>query len=380
MTISKVAQRSDSYIFATLLNKLKNIEASSGKKVLNLAAGDVSFPPSSELMRSLSTNALDPSRYKYPGYQANANFEQAIINYYLRRYNVVVSPNQLQPVLGAKEGIASLTLTLCDPGDELLVPDPGYPAYAGAARLFGITVVPYSLPKENNFDFDLGQVVLKITPRTKCIWVNFPSNPTGRLVAREELEKLVEVCIAQKIWIVFDHAYDQIVFDGKRSLSILEIPNASNIAVELGSFSKSYSLAGLRMGWVVGNEVVITALRKIKSQLDSGVSLLLQDLGAHALNKPDENWHMSMISAYEKKQQMVAKLLTSIGVVFEKPQAGLYIWGQVPDDFMDGDAYAEYLLHEKKILVVPGSTYGLQGKKYIRASFAPDLSGIERYL
>ena len=378
--VSKVGQ----YIFAELAQKTAKVEKESGMTVLNLAAGNVSVAPSKNAMKELSKLTLDAKNYIYPGYGAIPVLEQALRSHYDEVYDVELNASQIQPVLGAKDGIASLTLALTDPGDEILIPNPGYPAYTATAKMFGIKPVYYTVSftqKDGQKNrLDISKIESKITKQTKFIWVNFPSNPTGEMITKESLTELVAMCKKHKIWLLHDHAYSQIFFGGQRPVSVLEVPGAMDVAIELGSFSKSHSFAGLRMGWVVGNEKVVAAMKTVNSQIDSGLSLPLQKLAAYVLTNADEKWHKKMIKTYTEKRDKVAQLLTKYDLEFELPQSGLYIWARVPKKYKDGADYAEQLLSKEKILVVPGTVYGSAGKMFVRASFAPDISLIERYL
>ena len=209
--------------------------------------------------------------------------------------------------------------------------------------------------------------------------MNFPSNPTGAVTTLDDLTALVECARKNNLFVLYDHAYAEITFDNFISPSILQIPGAKDVAIEIGSFSKSHSFAGYRMGWIAGNSEVIARLGTLKSQLDSGMSLPLQRLGAFTFNNPDNEWQKDMIHEYKNRQQIVAKHLRSLNLEFDLTQGSLYIWAKIPDNAKNSETFCMDLLHKKHILLTPGSAYGKNGEGYVRASFCGDISTIEEY-
>ncbi|MDP3758458.1 MAG: aminotransferase class I/II-fold pyridoxal phosphate-dependent enzyme, partial [Candidatus Daviesbacteria bacterium] len=278
--VSKRLNNFDEYVFSRLGKKVQDIELKSGRRVLNFGPGNPDYPPNKLYLDKFCEFIKEQSAHLYPGFGANEEFSNALINWYQKRFNVTLEKSELFPLLGAKDGVSHLPLALLDEGDEVLVPDPGYPAFSDPALMVGAKVNYYDLLEEFDFKISLERIKEKISPKTKFIWVNFPSNPTGQVATIEELEKIVEFAKEHEIFIVYDNAYSEITFDGYVTPSILQVDGAKDIAVEIGSFSKTFSFAGFRMGWIVGNEKIIQALAKIKSQIDSGLSTHLQKLGA----------------------------------------------------------------------------------------------------
>lgn len=366
------------YIFARLNQEVATVEQRSGRKVLNLATGNPSIPPSPKYVQKYADLLQAPDAHLYPGYKAIPEFEAALIGHYNNRFSVALEPQELLPLNGGKDGIAHLPLALFNPGDEILVPNPGYPAFTVPAQLAGANVVPYTLP-EPNFTLDIAEITKKITPRTRYIWVNFPSNPTGAVASKNELAALVDCARAHSLVILYDNAYAEITYDGFAAPSILQIPGAKDVAVEIGSFSKSHSFAGYRMGWIVGNSELIKHLSTLKSQLDSGMSLPLQKLGAHALTHPDTEWQQAMLGEYKKRQIRASKYLKTLDLAFTPTKGSLYLWAKIPASAKNGDEFCMDLLHKKQILLTPGSAYGSSGERYVRASFCGDISTIEEY-
>lgn len=379
MKLSKRLDNSPEYFFSKLAKKKLTMEEKTGKRVLDLSIGSPDFPPSPIYVRKFQDLVSEGKAHLYPGYGASVEFRDALISWYKKRFNVTLNGNQCLPLLGAKDGVSHLSLALLDEGDEVLVPDPGYPGFSGPAALIGARPVFYDLSEENNFKIDLKKLEEKISPKTKFIWVNFPSNPTGQVVTIDELKPLVHMAKKHDVLIVYDNAYSDITFNGFRAPSILEIEGADEIAVEIGSFSKSFSFAGYRMGWIVGNGKVVAALATIKSQFDSGMSSFLQKLGSFALNNPDHNWQKAMISSYEKRRDRIIDNLKKIGLNGNKNRGSLYLWVKIPDSWSNSQEFALDLLEKKQILLTPGTAFGKNGKRYVRVSISSNIDGIEEY-
>ncbi len=379
MQTPKRLQQFNEYIFSRMNKVITEVEKESGRNVLNFGIGSPDFPPSNMYLDKFTEFIRDPKAHMYPGYGANKNFSKALQRWYKKRFSVELQENELLPLLGAKDGTGHLPLAIADEGDEVLVPNPGYPGFSGPLLLFGITPVYYNLLEENNFKVDVKEIEKKITQKTKAMWVNFPSNPTGQVITKKELTELVEFAKKKNILIIYDHAYAEIAFDGFVSPSILEIPGAEDIAVELGSFSKTYSFAGNRMGWIVGNREVVQALAKVKSQLDSGMYLPLQNLGAFALENEDTQWKKEMLNSYETRRDIIAEKLNKLGITFSLPKGGLYIWGKIPES-IPSEEYVFKLLKEKHVFFTPGSAFGSNGERYVRVSICADITDIDKYL
>lgn len=373
MKIASRVQSLGNYVFSQA-----NFKA--GTRVLDLGAGNPVLPPSEKTREIFAKLAQDPLNYRYPGYKATPILFAAIKKFYQKNFNVELLENNLLPLLGAKDGVNALSLALADRGDEVLIPDPGYPAYRSLAILHGLKPVAYQLIEENNFRLDILALEKLRTKKTKFIWVNFPSNPTGQIPDKKVLTQLVEWCLKNKIWLVYDNAYLNIRFDDEPALSILEIPKAEKIAVEICSLSKSHSLAGLRIGWVVGNRQVIDAVGKVKSQQDSGLSLVLQKLAAAVLSEDDREWQKLLIKNYQDNRMLLQKLMHKLGLDCSLPPGSLYLWIKVPSRFKDGQALSNFLNQEKNIIVTPGNAFGKSGEKYVRVSVTADPELIKEFL
>jgi aspartate/methionine/tyrosine aminotransferase len=367
------------YVFARILREAKEVETTTGKKVLNLSVGSPDFAPAPQYIAAFQEFLKSPKAHMYPGYGAVPEFEAAIISWHKNRFETKLKPENIFPTNGGKDAIVHINMALLDAGDEVMVPDPGYPAFSGSALLMGALPVPYPLFEKELFKPNLERLAKLITPKTKLIWFNFPSNPTGAVASIKELSELVNFAKEHKIWLAFDNAYSEITFEGAVAPSILEIPGALDVAIEIHSFSKSFSFAGYRMGWVAGNAKLVAALAKVKSQMDSGMSWPLQQLGALALTEPDWKWLKGMRENYSQRQQVLAHYFKRLGVQVELPVGSLYIWARVPAGYIDGDRFAYELLHDRHILVAPGSAFGKNGSKFIRISICSDITDISIY-
>jgi LL-diaminopimelate aminotransferase len=367
------------YVFSRLGKTVKEVERSSGRPVMNFGIGSPDVPPSQIYSQKLAELVQAPNAHVYPGYGATEELAQALIGWYNQRFGVTLTKDELLSLNGAKDGISHLPLALLNQGDEVLVPDPGYPSFSSPAALVGAKPIPYSLIEANDFKIDLSELEQKLSPRTKFIWINFPSNPTGQVITGEELEAVVGFAREHGLFILYDNAYSEITFGDSPAPSILQIEGAKDIAVEFGSFSKAFSFAGLRMGWVAGNSSAIDALAKLKSQMDSGLSLPLQGLAAYALNHPDQSWHGQMISSYVRRRDIIAERIKALGLSFTLPAGGLYIWAKLPAGAGTSEAFCESLLKNKQILLAPGSAFGKNGEGYVRVSICVNIDNINNY-
>lgn len=367
------------YIFSKLAKQVKQIEKKTDRKVLNFGPGNPDVAPSHLYLDKLCEFIKDPAAHFYPGFGPNNDFTIALKDWYKKRFNVELEDGELFPLLGAKDGVSHLPQALLDEGDEVLVPDPGYPAFSDPALMIGAKIVYYDLTENNEFKINLSQLEKKVSIRTKFIWVNFPSNPTGQVATIDELEKIVAFAKEHNILIVYDNAYSEITFDNFVAPSILQIKGTKDLAIEIGSFSKTFSFAGFRMGWMVGNKEIIKAFAKVKSQMDSGLSTPLQKLGAFALINTDKNWYKQMIKSYQDRRNIIAKHLKKLGLEFSMPYGSLYIWAKIPSSAKNSEEFCMDLLEKKQILLTPGTAFGKNGNRFVRVSICINIDNIENY-
>lgn len=369
-----------SYAFAELFKKAKLIEQKTGKKVLNLATGDPDIPPNPVYKEKLRQLVKQNNLYRYPPYGASENFSEALIRWYKNRFDVTLKPDELYALHGGKEGVSLLPLALCNPGDELLIPDPGYPAYSGTAELAQARVIRYKLNQKRQFKPDVKEIEQLISKRTKAIWLNFPSNPTGQVLTKVELEPLVQLARDRNLILLYDNAYSEITYDGFCAPSILEIKGTKEIAVEIGSFSKTYSFSGLRLGWIAGNSKVIAAFAKLKSQLDSGIPLLFQELGAFVLTHPDKVWQEKVARIYEERRNQMIDILKQLHLISFIPKGATYLWAKIPETEETGEQYCLKMLQQSNVLLAPGTTFGPSNNRFIRVSLCADSKKVKEYL
>ncbi len=368
------------YIFSRLNKEVARVEKETGRKVLNFGAGSPDVPPSAKYVAKLGEFINDSAAHMYPGYGPLPEFRDALIDWHKKRFAIDLEQDEVYSSVGEKQVIALLPLAFLNEGDEVLIPDPGYQGFAGPALMIGAKAVMYTLDESKDYRIDLEDLRSKVTDKTKFMWVNFPSNPLGQIISIEELTELVAFAKEHNIFIVYDNAYSEITFDGYIAPSILQVPGAKDVAVEINSFSKSFSLAGYRLGWIVGNKDIIATFAKIKSQMDSGIARPLQQLGAYILNNPDEAWQKDMLQNYKARRDIIANYLEKLGLTFTLPKASLYIWAKIPDEEQDAETYTMKLLNEKQILVTPGTAFGENGKRFVRISICVNIDAIDQYL
>jgi len=371
MKLSLFAKNSPSYFFANYLKKVKKYKQEKGIKVTDLTVGSPTYPPSKKYLKKLQELIFDEKNYLYPGYSGDKQLKIALSFWYQKRFNVFLDENCFLPVLGGKDAISHLPLLVLDKDDKILVPNPGYPGFFGTVPFFYGKVVFYSLFEKDDFLIDFSYLEKLIDKKTKAIFVNYPANPTGVNATKEFLEKLVDFCLEKDLFLFYDNAYSEIYFDNqKKPPSIFEIEGAKKVALEIGSFSKTFSFAGLRIGWIAAEKEVISNFLKIKSQFDSGVPLIFQKLASFALKNFDEEWYQKMISFYKNQCDYLVSFFRKIGLEVKLPLAGLYLWIKIPKDFTNGLTFAQYFLEKYQIAVTPGEAFGSEGEKYIRVSFS----------
>jgi LL-diaminopimelate aminotransferase len=297
-------------------------------------------------------------------------------DYYKQSFDVSLDPDtQILPLIGSKEGIFNLALAYVNPGDVVLVPDPGYPPYAGGARVAGGEVVTVPLLAENGFLPDLDHIPDEIAARAKLLWLNYPNNPTAALASLEFFEKAVAFAHTYNILLCHDAPYVEVTFDGYQAPSLLQIPGAHQIAVEFNSLSKSHNMAGWRVGMAVGNQHVVTALSRLKSNIDSGLSLAVQIAAENALTG-DQSWTIKRNAIYQKRRDIILEGLATVGLTAKIPKATLYIWAHVPDGWTSAE-FADRLLTDLAISVSPGTFFGALGEGYVRISLGMATERIE---
>ncbi len=362
------------YYFST---KLKEIAAmqSQGIHVINLGIGSPDMPPSHETITMLSDSSENPKYHSYQSYIGIPALRDAFAYWYHTYYGVTLNPaNEILPLMGSKEGIMHIAMTYLEPGDEVLVPNPGYPAYRAASLLTGATVVDYALSAANAWLPDFDELEEQDLTKVKLMWVNYPHMPTGAQASQAFFEELIRFGKKHNILIVNDNPYSFIL--NNYPLSILSVDGAKDIALELNSLSKSHNMAGWRVGMLAGNANFIADVLRFKSNMDSGMFLPIQLAAAKALHNTSE-WYRHLNEVYEERQQKVFELLRLFGCEFSDTQQGMFVWAKVPTRYADGYALSDDALYNAHVFITPGGIFGSQGNGYIRISLCSDVSVFE---
>jgi LL-diaminopimelate aminotransferase len=356
------------YLFAELDRKIAAKRAE-GVDVISLGVGDPDLPTPSHVVEAMREAVGDPATHRYPSYWGSLEFRTAVAGWYRRRFGVELDPEtEVMALIGSKEGIGHIALAYLDPGDESLVSDPGYPVYGISARLAGATPVSLPLLAQNGFQPDLDAA--PVTPRTKTMWLGYPSNPTAAVAEPGTLETAVAFAREHGVLLLHDAAYSEITFDGYVAPSVLQVEGAKDVALEVGSASKSYNMTGWRIGWAAGSAEAIRALGVVKTNLDSGQFTAIQRAAIAAVEGPES--HLDDLRAtYRRRRDLVVDTLNGLGWSLKAPLGSCYVWVPVPPG-ESSVSFADRLL-EAGVFVPPGSGYGEHGEGYVRFSLTvPD--------
>jgi LL-diaminopimelate aminotransferase len=354
------------YLFAEIDRRVAQARAA-GVDIISFGVGDPDLPTPPHVVDALAQAARDPATHRYPSYTGMPEFRSSIANWYRRRFDVSLDPDtEVQPLVGSKEGIYHLPVAFVDPGDVVLVPDPGYPVYETGTILAGGKCFFMPLTPDNDFAPDFDAVPDDVRARARVMWLNYPSNPTAATVDLAFFERAVEFCIQNDLLLAHDAAYTEITFDGYAAPSVLQAPGAKDCAVEFHSLSKSYNMTGWRVGWVSGSPIAIEAIKRLKTNIDSGVFDALQRAGIAALEGP-QNHLRAILERYRARRDLLCDGLKSMGVVIEPPRGSIYLWVPVPDGHTS-ESFTAFLLEAAGIVVAPGTGYGPSGEGFVRFS------------
>ncbi|MCK9585647.1 LL-diaminopimelate aminotransferase [Methanothrix soehngenii] len=361
------------YLFAGI-DKAKQEARARGVDVIDLSVGDPDLPTPDHIVQALKQAANDSSNHQYPSYEGKLAFRNAVADWYKKTFDIDLDPkNEVLTLIGSKEGIAHAPLAFINPGDVALVPDPAYPVYATATAFAGGEPAIMPLLRENGFLPDLDAIPADVARRAKIMFLNYPNNPIGATASEKFFGELVDYARDHNIIIMHDNPYSEIYYDGNRSLSILEIDGAKDVAVEFHSLSKTYNMTGWRIGSVVGNADVVAGIGKVKSNIDSGTFGAVQDAGIVALSSPKEVVD-EIRKVYQQRIEILYKALKDIGLELEKPRATLYLWAWVKGSSID---YAAKLLERTGIVATPGLGFGKYGEGYMRFSITRETKRVE---
>lgn len=339
-----------------------------GMDIISLAIGSPDMPPSEETVETLCREARKADAHGYQPTTGIPQLRQAMADFYRRWYGVELDPaKEIQPLIGSKEGILHVTLAFVNPGDAVLVPNPGYPTYTSLSNLLGARIVNYDLVEDNGWQPDFDQLESMDLTGVKLMWTNYPNMPTGGRAQRETYERLVRFAREHDIIVVNDNPYSFILNEGEK-LSILQIPGAKDHCIEFNSMSKSHNMPGWRVGMLATNSEFISWILKVKSNIDSGTFRALQLAAAQAYANT-EQWHTEAnIATYARRRAMAQEIMDTLHCSYDPNQVGMFLWGRIPDSYDDVEELTERVLHEARVFITPGFIFGSNGKRFIRIS------------
>lgn len=369
-TTSKIqpANRVNSVSEYYFSKKLKEIAAlnAAGKNIISLGIGSPDKPPHANTIETLCTDSRKPDTHGYQPYVGIPELRQAFAEWYKKWYGVELDPHkEIQPLIGSKEGILHISLAFLNPGDGVLVPNPGYPTYSAVSRLAEANVIAYDLCETNGWQPDFEALEKLDLSNVKLMWVNYPNMPTGTNASIDLFQKLVDFGKRHDIIIVNDNPYSFILND--TPLSILSIEGAKDICIEMNSMSKAHNMPGWRIGMLAANAQFVEWILRVKSNIDSGMFRPLQTAAVTALNSPKE-WYDDMNRIYRKRRTIAEKIANALKCTFDKNQVGMFLWAKIPDNITDSGALADKVLYDARVFITPGFIFGNNGKRYVRIS------------
>ena len=353
------------YYFSKKLREVAGL-IQAGKPVLNMGIGSPDLPPHPSVIEALHGAMTHPRANMYQSYQGLPELREAMAHFYDRHYAVSLDPtSEILPLMGSKEGIMHISMAFLNKGDEVLIPNPGYPTYSAVTQLVEASPVFYNLSSDNNWQPDFEALEALDTSKIKLMWLNYPHMPTGAKADIQTLMKLIQWASREEILLINDNPYSFILNDEPQS--ILSLPGAKAVAMELNSLSKSFNMAGWRVGMLSGNAQNIQAVLKVKSNMDSGMFYGIQQGAIAALNVPD-SWFTTLNATYKKRRRLVEELATLMNASFDPNSVGMFVWAKLDDPSIAAEKYIDQILYEKDIFITPGTIFGSQGEGYIRFS------------
>ncbi len=374
----KVASRlgeTKEYYFSRKLREVAQINESSDTKIINLGIGSPDLPPHPAVIEALQEAATSPSNHGNQSYQGAAVLRKAFADWYQKYYNVKLNwETEILPLIGSKEGIMHIAMTFLEEGDAVLVPNPGYPAYQAVSKLTGATTILYDLKEEDNWLPSLDKIEANDLTKVKIMWVNYPNMPTGADACTDFYNRLIAFAKKHEILIVNDNPYSFILNESPKS--IFAINGAKDVALELNSLSKSHNMAGWRIGAVFGRSDLLKEVLRFKSNMDSGMFLPAQIAATKAL-RLDESWYNQQNEIYTQRRKLAWDIMDLLKVRYNRNAVGLFVWGKVPEDIQDVEAWLDYYLYNAKVFITPGFIFGTNGERYIRISLCGSIGNFE---
>lgn len=354
------------YYFSRKLKEVARLNAE-GRDIISLAIGSPDMPPSRQTIDKLCQVANEPSAHGYQPTMGTPELRRAMADFYKRWYGVDLDPTtEIQPLIGSKEGILHVTLAFVNPGEEVLVPNPGYPTYTSLSKILGAKVVNYDLREDDGWQPDFEQLERMDLSRVKLMWTNYPNMPTGGNARQSTYERLVAFAKKHGIVVVNDNPYSFIL--NEKPLSLLQVEGAKDCCIEFNSMSKSHNMPGWRVGLCASNPTFISWILKIKSNIDSGTFRGIQLAAAEALRNEASWHHQANVVTYRRRRQWAEKIMDTLGCRYDRSQVGMFLWGRIPDTYKDCEELTERVLHEARVFITPGFIFGSNGQRYIRIS------------
>ena len=355
----------EEYYFSKKLREVSEL-ISSGENIINMGIGSPDLFPSKEVIEALSLSLNDQFAHKYQSYQGLKELRKAISDFYFRFFKVDCNPNnEVLPLMGSKEGIMHISLAFLNAGDEVLIPNPGYPTYLSVTKLVEAKPIFYNLSKKNNWFPDLKKLENQDLSKVKIMWINYPHMPTGASASLQQFEKLILFAKKHKILLINDNPYSFIL--NNDFVSLLSVNDSMEFAMELNSLSKSFNLSGWRVGMLIGSKDNISKVLKVKSNMDSGMFYCIQKGAIKALSL-NETWFESLNIKYAKRRNLIWELATFLECEFDRSSKGLFVWAKLPLGIKSSEKFIDQILKEKKIFIAPGTIFGSKGEGYIRFS------------
>lgn len=359
----------EEYYFSAKLRQIDQMRRA-GLDIINLGIGSPDQPPSENTIARLTEEARKPNIHGYQSYNGIPALRKAFSDWYLRYFNVKLDPdNEILPLMGSKEGIMHITMAFVNQGDEVLIPDPGYPTYSSVTRLVGGKIKYYELDEKNGWLPDIKQIEKIGLGNVKIMWINYPHMPTGAKASPKLFSELVDFAMNHNILLCNDNPYSFIL--NKEYLSLLSVEGGKETALELNSLSKSHNMAGWRVGMVAGNSEYISTILKVKSNMDSGMFRPVQEAAIEALGNPPE-WYDKINDIYAERRTIAGEIMDILDCIYDKNQTGLFLWGRIPDKIDSCELFVEEILNGANVFITPGFIFGKKGERYVRISLCAD--------
>lgn len=355
----------EEYYFSKKLREVRGLIAD-GRPIINMGIGSPDLNPSPEIITTLQKVLQEPGAHQYQSYQGLPELRTAMAEFYKDKFDVPLDgATEVLPLMGSKEGIMHISMAFLNPGDEVLIPNPGYPTYTSVTRLIGAIPKMYDLKEENEWLPNLKALREKDLSKVKLMWISYPNMPTGATITYDTMQELIVFARENDILLVNDNPYSFVL--NNRPTSILQVPGAMDVALELNSLSKTFNMAGWRVGMAIGNKEHITAVLKIKSNMDSGMFYGIQK-GAITALRSGKEWFKKLDELYASRRQLMFNLVDKLNCAYDENTAGMFVWAKLPKDSASSEVFINNVLYDKNIFIAPGTIFGSNGEGYIRFS------------